>query len=720
MTMRKRSVAADTWMYPLAIIVALSVIVTAEIQKFNISLPATSTSIQYTELYLRGPGSVDVSGLILTATSDTHKSYFPPAIQTDDDYHGDDGAAGDDGDDNAPGAANADDKNEDDDNAEGDDGVDVDDVVEGDDKTDTKTAPALPQKAPSRPKAKAPAPPPAPATARAVSPAPTPTTATDSKTARATNTPTQLPTTSTTTSIGDDGDDADDGDSERRMKKLAASTDVTKIGASLRWRQLMESSSASVSTVTAAKYIQSSNAQRNLDDSGRTFVDFVAFKLPSDCANTKAGCDWPSLGIGAQLPDGTLRWCCSSDAVALGLCKGGADLGRLIVDQGKLPGKKRQIPIPNSGEIAKSVNNGLIDAEESGNYVLIMANCDDQGRDLLLTGEAAYKSVHGFLPGELWGFLYFFGAMTIAYLVVSLWYSIMMHLNFESRIPIEKWILTTILLGLGEMVFKTADAFVWNSDGHRHIWICYMGIVLGVVKRGWSRSLIVMVSLGWGVTRDTLGRKYKWIFMLCMLYIGLSAFCDLTFVVANTAMETLSQNVESNLYDIYTLLTFTIAAVDVVYVMWIMDALASTMEHLESQQQTRKLKRYLRLRCLFLFAVLFAAAWAIFAVANAFTDGIVGEEDAWMVDSATELNYLIVMLGIACLWRPSPTAKEYAYAMELPSSNYEGDGSELELSGAGVPSALDSDDEYDDGYVDTKQGRNVAFKDDEPNLRHIT
>lgn len=65
----------------------------AEIQEFYLVLPATSTSIRFTELYLRGPGSVDVSGLTLTAVSQVHKSsyYNPPAKEEDDAYDDDDG-----------------------------------------------------------------------------------------------------------------------------------------------------------------------------------------------------------------------------------------------------------------------------------------------------------------------------------------------------------------------------------------------------------------------------------------------------------------------------------------------------------------------------------------------------------------------------------------------------------------------------------------------------
>ena len=92
---------------------SLVALAAAEIQEFHVELKATSTSLQYTELYLRGPGSVDVSGLILTAVSEPHKSYYPATpddddfTATDDKADDDGGAAGDDG-----GAAAVDDATE--------------------------------------------------------------------------------------------------------------------------------------------------------------------------------------------------------------------------------------------------------------------------------------------------------------------------------------------------------------------------------------------------------------------------------------------------------------------------------------------------------------------------------------------------------------------------------------------------------------------------------
>ena len=75
---------------PLILLAALAILASAEIQEFHVILPATSTSIHYTNLYLRGPGSVDVSQLLLTPISDLHQSYFPVHANDDDDDDDDD------------------------------------------------------------------------------------------------------------------------------------------------------------------------------------------------------------------------------------------------------------------------------------------------------------------------------------------------------------------------------------------------------------------------------------------------------------------------------------------------------------------------------------------------------------------------------------------------------------------------------------------------------
>jgi Lung seven transmembrane receptor len=290
-----------------------------------------------------------------------------------------------------------------------------------------------------------------------------------------------------------------------------------------------------------------------------------------------------------------------------------------------------------------------------------------------------------------------------------------MYVNEEHRIEIEKWIFLSICLGLLEMIFRSGDYFVWNADGYRSNFIIWIGVLTGVLKQGISRCLIVMVSLGWGVVRDSLGSTMRTIVVLGASYIGVSAVRDLMLVFAVEDMTTLSYDAEEEIFSVIRILTLVISAVDVIFIMWILDALNNTMMYLENMNQSRKLERYLKLRCLFLFSILFATMWAVFTLVHTVNEeGIVEEENAWAIDAASEVNYLFVLVGVAYLWRPNPNAKEYAYVMELPVMGADGEN-ELELTGA-VPSAMDSDDGSDvivsgkNGYHDDK-----GFHDDEDN-----
>jgi len=199
------------------------------------------------------------------------------------------------------------------------------------------------------------------------------------------------------------------------------------------------------------------------------------------------------------------------------------------------------------------------------------------------------------------------------------------------------------------------------------------------------------------------------IIILGATYIGVSAVRDLTIVFAIEDMNTLSYDEEERIFDVVRILTLVVSAINVIFIMWILDALNNTMLYLENMNQSRKLERYLKLRCLFLFSILFATMWAVFTLVDTVNDdGIVEEEHAWAIDAATEINYLFVLVGVAYLWRPNPSAREYAYVMELPAMGEDGEN-ELELSG-NVPSAMDSDD---GSTNDVPSGKNGYH--DEPN-----
>mmetsp|Transcript_16206 Transcript_16206/g.21489 ORF Transcript_16206/g.21489 Transcript_16206/m.21489 type:complete len:584 (-) Transcript_16206:558-2309(-) len=434
-----------------------------------------------------------------------------------------------------------------------------------------------------------------------------------------------------------------------------------------------------------------------------TFIDVVLFHEPKSCSDSN-GCLWTGLGVGKDDGEGNLRWCCSDDAIELGLCDGSEDhKGRLIIDPKTFKGEHRFLTVPASGKLEETIKYGKIDEKgETGKYVLVMANCSEKGRNVKVDGKYEWKSKHGYLPGNLFGELYFFVTLTVIYFLTFLWYSISMKCNEDSIIPIQQWILLTIFIGLLEVFFKGGDFFVWNEDGVRLWFAMYTGIILGVSKRAISRCLIVMVSLGWGVIRDTLGEQMKKIIALGFIYFGCSTARDIMTVFGITENQLLSIDQEEEIFDLVTILTFVVAAMDVTFYMWILDSLNGTMQYLENMSQNMKLQRYLRLRCILLFSILFAVVWAVFGIVDNLMDGHMMEvSNEWLVSAVWELNYLIVLIAVAWLWKPDPKAKEYAYVMELPTL-----GGDVEFE-----TNADTIEDTDDAETDDKDD----FKDESEN-----
>jgi len=410
-------------------------------------------------------------------------------------------------------------------------------------------------------------------------------------------------------------------------------------------------------------------------------IDIAVFREPRECSESTEGCDWMSLGVGAVTEFGDVHWCCWGEALELDICASVSQQrgkGHLIVNHTIFQGQIRSMTVPT--EIGKKINlkTTKLEEEVTGKYVIVFSNCNPEGRNLTVSGNYALMSEHGYLPGNLFGELYYFVFLSIVYLLLFLWYGISMKFYQDSIIPIQRWILTTIAIGFLECFFKAGDLWVWNVDGVRFWFAMYTGVLLGVAKRSIMRCLAVMISLGWGVVRDHL-TQMKSIILLGSLYVVLSSaddLCEIYYRVIEN--ETVGRtNEEERLFDVITTLTFVVATIDVTFYMWMLDALGGTMQYLENLCQHEKLLRYLRLRLVLILSVVFAVIWAVFGVVNTYMEGqILPAEQEWIIKAVWQLNYLLVLIPVSILWKPNAKAKDYAFVMQLPSEANDG---QLEL-----------------------------------------
>ena len=69
----------------------------------------------------------------------------------------------------------------------------------------------------------------------------------------------------------------------------------------------------------------------------------------------------------------------------------------------------------------------------------------------------------------------FYGAMAAIYVVFGLWYYYGMKMFQEAAIPIQKYILGTIILGFLATAFQEIDLLFWNINGMRNDVLKYFG-----------------------------------------------------------------------------------------------------------------------------------------------------------------------------------------------------------------------------------------------------
>eukprot|EP00536_Pseudo-nitzschia_multiseries_P001993 jgi/Psemu1/251193/estExt_Genewise1Plus.C_260153 len=388
--------------------------------------------------------------------------------------------------------------------------------------------------------------------------------------------------------------------------------------------------------------------------------------------------------------EGGMSYCCSRDTLERGLCESD-HVGRMMIDHSVFKGVHRTIDVPSKALQDFQMDEPTFDVKVSGDYIMLIANCDDDGLGVLTLGSMDWKSARGYLPGDIFGLMLFFAALAGVYFVLVLWYFCGMKMFQEAAIPIQKYIFTTIVLGFIETSLQGLNLYVWNIKGTQSPFIVYAALGFKILEHGFSRCLGVMVAMGWGVVRDTLGASLCKIIFLGLLYSGVVFTRDFLGIIAET-VTSVSLTEEEELVDLALVLSAVAVCIEFIFFMWIISSLKATTEYLKNMNQTTKLRRHLRLRCLIMTSIVVIGALIVVTLVQ-FASPFLSKDQIWILQAVGHGNYLFVLFGVAVLWRPNADAKNYVMQMELPSV---GDGdSDLELSCV-VPSAdaMDFDDEY--------------------------
>jgi hypothetical protein len=264
--------------------------------------------------------------------------------------------------------------------------------------------------------------------------------------------------------------------------------------------------------------------------------------------------------------------------------------------------------------------------------------------------------------------------------------------------PLQIWISAVLAIGLVETSMLFAHFLNWNDEGRPALAITVIGLIFGVIKRAMSRVLVQLVALGYGVVRPSLGEDMNRVLCLGGAYL----VCSLMYTLI-TGLPSTSKSVTEPEYDLLSVLTFVLAAIDTAFYVWIFTSINNLMISLAARKQSVKYLLYRNFRAVLFAMLIFTCGWALYSSVFYLNDtggGTANWKDKWTIDALWELIYFVVFVAVAVLWVPSNNSQRYAYSIELTQLE---DDDEYNQTGSqhGMDSSLheiENDQEMDEEY----------------------
>ncbi|EZF35256.1 Integral membrane protein Ptm1 [Trichophyton interdigitale] len=303
--------------------------------------------------------------------------------------------------------------------------------------------------------------------------------------------------------------------------------------------------------------------------------------------------------------------------------------------------------------------------------------------DMEYEGVVTFRNAYGELPATQVPKLAFYGGLTILYALMGVFWGFLYAQHRHDILPVQNYITAIIVFLVVEQLITWGFYDYQNRYGANAVCKVLMVIVsiLSAGRNSFSFFLLLIVCMGYGVVKPSLGRT--------MIYVRILAITHFVFgVIYSVASLSITPDSAGPLV---LLVVLPLAGSLTAFYVWTLNSLSATMKDLVSRKQHVKAMMYKKLWwCLLgsiivIFAFFFINSF-VFASTNV-SDLIPAQwKSRWFVlDGWLNIVYLFNIAYISYLWRPTANNKRFAMSDELAQDD---DGFEIRS----VTSSLDEED----------------------------
>ncbi|KAL7113987.1 hypothetical protein ACP275_04G093600 [Erythranthe tilingii] len=367
--------------------------------------------------------------------------------------------------------------------------------------------------------------------------------------------------------------------------------------------------------------------------------------------------------IGGSAYGGQRAVCCTADLAKLGVCKEGQIIYRPSTNNPEWPqiyGASFDIDMTEAILHPKTLQ-----ITRTGMYNLYFIHCDPKLKEVFVDGKTVWKNPTGYLPGRMAPLMKFYGLMSFAFVLLGVFWFSQYARFWREVLPLQNCVTLVITLGMFEMAFWYFDYAEFNETGVRPTGITVWAVTFGTVKRTVSRLVILIVSMGYGVVRPTLGGLTSKVILL-----------GGTFFVASEVLEVIENvGAVSDLSGKARLFfVLPVAILDAFFILWIFTSLSSTLNKLQARRMTAKLDIYRKFTNALAIAVIVSVGWICYELYFKSND-VYNEhwQNAWIIPTFWQVLSFSVLCVICALWAPSQNSTRYAYSAEDASEEFDRD-----------------------------------------------
>lgn len=321
-----------------------------------------------------------------------------------------------------------------------------------------------------------------------------------------------------------------------------------------------------------------------------------------------------------------------------------------------------------------------VDINSTGMYYLYFMICDPELKGTIIKGRTIWRNPEGYLPGKMAPLMTFFGFMSLAYLALGLVWFLRFVKFWKDIIQLHYHISAVIALGMCEVAIWYFEYANFNSTGSRPVGVTLWAVSFTAVKKTVSRLLLLVVSMGYGVVRPTLGGITSKVLLLGLIYF-----------VASEALGLVEHLRSINDFSDKTklILVLPVTFLDACFILWIFSSLSITLEKLQMRRSMAKLELYRKFTNSLAVSVVLSIAWIGYELYfNASDPSSEPWEIAWIIPAFWNLLSFALLIVICILWAPTRNPTRYACSEET-GSDFDEEGVSLTSSVANIPDMVE-------------------------------